>query len=49
MIASGSNNLLKAVYALWFGGLKNSYKSAVWLAVLGIVTIVLGLGYEKFM
>jgi len=48
MIAAGSNNLLKAVYALWFGGIKNSYKSAVWLSILGAITIVLGLGYEKF-
>ena len=48
MIASGSNNLLKAVYALWFGGVKNSYRAALWLILLGIVTISLGLGYERF-
>jgi len=46
MIAAGSNNLLKALYALWFGGVKNTYKSAIWISVLGIVTIAFGLGYE---
>jgi len=49
MIAAGSNNLLKAIYALWFGGLHNSYKSAIWIAILGVVTIVLGLGYENIL
>lgn len=43
MIAAGSNNLLKAIYTLWFGGRKNSYKSAIWISALGIVTISLGL------
>ncbi|MEN4053188.1 MULTISPECIES: DUF4010 domain-containing protein [Sulfurimonas] len=47
MIAAGSNNLLKALYALWFGSVKKSYKSALWLAVLGVVTISLGLVYEN--
>jgi uncharacterized membrane protein (DUF4010 family) len=47
MIAAGSNNLLKALYALWFGGWKNTYKSALWLSLLGVVTIFLGLGYDK--
>jgi len=47
MIAAGSNNLLKAIYALWFGGVKNSYKSAIWISILGIITITLGLLYEK--
>lgn len=47
MIASGSNNILKAIYTLWFGGVKNSYKSAIWISVLGIITIALGLYYEK--
>jgi len=47
MIASGSNNLLKAIYAVWFGGFKNAYRSAIWIAILGIVTIVLGLSYEN--
>ncbi|WP_457746633.1 MgtC/SapB family protein [Sulfurimonas sp.] len=49
MIAAGSNNLLKAMYALWFGGLKNSYKSAVWISILGVVTIILGLSYEQIL
>jgi uncharacterized membrane protein (DUF4010 family) len=47
MIAAGSNNLLKAIYALWFGGVKNSYKSALWISILGVVTIALGLWYEN--
>jgi uncharacterized membrane protein (DUF4010 family) len=47
MIAAGSNNLLKAIYTLWFGGMKNSYKSAIWISLLGIVTVVLGLFSEK--
>jgi len=46
MIAAGSNNLLKAIYALWFGGVKNSYKSALWITLLGLVTIAWGLEYE---
>ncbi len=46
MIAAGSNNLLKAIYALWFGGIKNTYKSAVWIFMLGIVTILWGLYFE---
>ena len=43
LIAAGSNNFLKALYALWFGGLKNSYKSAIWLALFGLISIVWGL------
>jgi len=39
MIAAGSNNLLKAVYALWFGGWKGGSRSAFWIALLGILTI----------
>ncbi len=39
MVAAGSNNLLKAAYALWFGGWKNTYKSSLWVAVLGVLTI----------
>jgi uncharacterized membrane protein (DUF4010 family) len=46
MIAAGSNNLLKAIYALWFGGVKNTYKSALWISILGVVTIVWGLYIE---
>jgi len=40
MIAAGSNNLLKAAYALWFGGWKGGMHSALWIALLGIATIV---------
>jgi uncharacterized membrane protein (DUF4010 family) len=40
MIAAGSNNLLKAVYALWFGGWKGGRSAALWISLLGIVTIV---------
>lgn len=46
MIAAGSNNLLKAIYAIWFGKMKNTYKSALWISLLGIVTIAWGLYYE---
>jgi len=41
MIAAGSNNLLKAMYSLWFGGIKGGIHSAIWLFVLGISTIAL--------
>ncbi len=40
LIAAGSNNLLKGVYALWFGGVKKSFKSAVIIILLGIGTIL---------
>ena len=49
MIAAGSNNILKAIYALWFGGVKNTYKSAIWISILGILTIVISLTYEQVM
>ncbi len=49
MIAAGSNNLLKAVYALWFGKIKNTYKSALWISLLGIITIVWGLSIEHIL
>ena len=39
MIAAGSNNLLKAAYALWFGGWKGGARSAFWIALLGVATI----------
>ena len=39
MIAAGSNNLLKAIYALWFGGIKHTFKSALVVALLGVATI----------
>jgi len=40
MIAAGSNNLLKAVYALWFGGWKGGIHSTLWVGLLGVATIV---------
>jgi uncharacterized membrane protein (DUF4010 family) len=40
-IAIGSNNLLKAAYALWFGGFKHNWRSALVLALLGIATVAL--------
>ncbi len=39
LIAAGSNNLIKAIYALYFGGVKNSYISAFWIFVLGFASI----------
>ena len=39
MIAAGSNNILKAAYALWFGGGKKAIRSAVVVFVLGVGTI----------
>ncbi len=46
MIAAGSNNLLKAIYALWFGGVKNTYASALAITFLGILTIGWGVFIE---
>ena len=39
MIAAGSNNLLKAIYAIWFGGIRRTWRSAVTIALLGVATI----------
>lgn len=39
LIAAGSNNILKAIYTLWFGGIKVGLQAAVWLILLGIITI----------
>ncbi len=39
MIAAGSNNILKAVYAMWFGGWKQSYRASLAVLLLGIGTI----------
>lgn len=41
IIASGSNNILKSIYALWFGRDK-TFSSFVWLMILGIFTILVG-------
>ena len=43
IIAAGSNNLLKALYALWFAGAKNIYRSSSAIAFLGIATIAVGI------
>ncbi len=43
VIAAGSNNLLKALYAVSLGGRRNGARSAFWLALLGIATIGWGL------
>ncbi len=40
LISAGSNNLLKAIYALWFGGWKKTYKSALSILFLGVGTIL---------
>ncbi len=40
LIAAGSNNLLKATYALWFGGWKNTHFAALWVSLLGVGTII---------
>ena len=39
LIAAGSNNLLKAAYALWFGGWRNTHLAALWVSLLGVGTI----------
>lgn len=39
MIAAGSNNILKAFYSLWFGGVKGGLHASVWLTILGVATI----------
>ncbi|RUM63564.1 MAG: beta-carotene 15,15'-monooxygenase, partial [Sulfurimonas sp.] len=39
LIAAGSNNLLKGVYALWFGGIRKSFRSALVVSLLGAGTI----------
>jgi len=46
MIAAGSNNLLKAAYALWFGGVKRTWRSALAITLLGVGTIVWALWLE---
>ena len=40
LIASGSNNILKSIYALWFGGIKGGMHSALWVSLLGVCTIL---------
>ena len=43
IIAAGSNNLLKALYAITLGGRRNSGKIAFYLMILGFATIGYGL------
>lgn len=43
MIAAGSNNILKAFYAFWFGGWTKSRSAFIWLNFLGVGTIVIGI------
>jgi uncharacterized membrane protein (DUF4010 family) len=49
MIAAGSNNLLKALYALWFGGFRSSWRAAMWLTLLGLLTIGWALWIEHLL
>ncbi len=39
VIATGSNNILKALYSLWFAGIRNGRNAAYWLLLFGGVTI----------
>ena len=41
IIAAGSNNILKAVYSIWFGK-DNAKIASLTLAILGILTILVG-------
>ncbi len=43
VIAAGSNNILKAFYALWFAGGRRGTAAFVWLVLLGVATIAAGL------
>ncbi|HEC07144.1 MAG TPA: DUF4010 domain-containing protein [Thiolapillus brandeum] len=47
IIAAGSNNLLKALYAITLGGRRNSGRIALYLLILGILTIIYGLGMSR--
>ncbi len=49
MIAAGSNNLLKALYALWFGGWKGGRNAAFWVMLLGVFTIAWAFWYASKM
>ncbi|HIQ40979.1 MAG TPA: DUF4010 domain-containing protein [Sulfurivirga caldicuralii] len=42
IIADGANNLLKAVYAWWFGHRDTGYLSGLWLSLSGLITISCG-------
>ncbi len=43
IIAAGSNNLLKALYGIWFAGIKNGFRSSLSIALLGLLTVLYGL------
>ena len=43
IISAGSNNVLKAIYALWFGGWDRARAPFFWLFLFGLATICLGL------
>lgn len=43
LISAGSNNILKAAYALWFGSWDKTKQSFIWLTMLGLGTIAVGL------
>lgn len=47
VVAAGSNDLLKGIYAISLGGHKNSGKTASFLLVLGILTIGYGLALSR--
>jgi uncharacterized membrane protein (DUF4010 family) len=47
IIAAGSNNLLKALYAVTLGGRRNSGRIALYLSVLGLLTIFYGLAMSR--
>lgn len=47
MIAAGSNNFLKAIYALWFGGIQQSKTAAFWIFIFGLITLLLGLNIKR--
>lgn len=43
LIASGSNNFLKALYSLWFGGKEKNLHSAFWLFIFGVIAVLFGI------
>ncbi len=43
LISAGSNNILKAAYALWFGSWQKTRQAFLWLTLLGAATIAAGL------
>lgn len=47
IIAAGSNNILKALYSLWFGSREQTLSSFVWLALFGFLTIACGMLMAK--